>query len=63
MGLTGAGAADQLDVLGAIHEVTAMQLPHRGLVDLAGCEVEAGKVLVSGEAGGWSCFEKLESLS
>ena len=29
MGLAGAGAADQHDVVGAVHELAAMQLPHQ----------------------------------
>ena len=34
-----AGAADQHDIVGTIHEVAAMQLPDQGLVHLAGGEV------------------------
>jgi len=47
-----AGAADQHDVLCTVHELAAMQLPHSGLVDLTGREVEAGESLVSREACG-----------
>jgi hypothetical protein len=49
MGLAGAGSADQHDVLGGIEEAALVELAHRGLVDLAGGEVEAGEVLVGGE--------------
>ena len=52
MGFTGARAANQDDVLGAGHELTTVELPHHGFVDLAGSEVEAGQVLVSWEARG-----------
>ena len=51
MGFSSAGAADQDNVLRAVHELTAMKLPYSGLVDLTGREVEAGEVLVSWEAG------------
>jgi len=44
--------ADQHDILGAIHELAAMQGPDSGLVDLAGGEVEAREVLVGREARG-----------
>ncbi len=52
VGLAGAWAADQDDVVGALHELAAMQLANQGFVDLAGGEVEAGQVLVGREAGG-----------
>jgi len=41
MRFAGAGATDQHNVLGTIHELAAMQLPYRGLVDLTGRKVEA----------------------
>lgn len=49
--LAGSGAADQHDIIGAIHEVAEVQLPDQGLICLAGGKVEAGQVLVGGEAG------------
>ena len=52
MGFSSAGAADQDNVLCAVHELTAMKLPYSGLVDLTGREVETGEVLVSWEACG-----------
>ena len=52
MGLAGARPADQDDVVGAVHELAAVQLADQGLVDLAGGEVEAGQVLVGREARG-----------
>jgi hypothetical protein len=48
----GAGPTDQHDVVGAVHEVAAVELTHQSFVDLAGGKVEAGQVLVSREAGG-----------
>ena len=42
MALAGSGAADQHDIVGAIHEVAAVQLPDQRLIDLAGGKVEAG---------------------
>ena len=51
VGLAGAGPADQHDVVGVVQELAPVQLPDRGLVDLAGGEVEAGQVLVGREAG------------
>ncbi len=44
------GAADQDNVLCIFHELSAVQLPDSGLVDLAGFEVEACEVFVRGEA-------------
>ena len=41
MGLAGAWATDQHDILRTIHELAAMQGPDRCLVDLAGGKVEA----------------------
>ena len=49
--LRGAWSTDQDDVLGPVHELTAVQLTHRGFVDLAGGEVEARDVLVGRKAG------------
>jgi hypothetical protein len=49
---SGAGPTDQHDVVGAVHEVAAVELTHQSFVDLAGGKVEAGQVLVSREAGG-----------
>ena len=46
----GAWATDQDDILGPIHELTAMQGPDGGLVYLAGGEVEARKVFIGREA-------------
>ncbi len=46
MDLAGAWPADPDHVLGAIHELAAVQGPDGGLVDLAGCKVETGQVLV-----------------
>jgi hypothetical protein len=41
MGLARSRAADEDHVLRAVHELTAMQGPDCGLVDLAGGEVKA----------------------
>jgi hypothetical protein len=41
MCFSGSWATDQDHVLGAVHELTAVQGPDSGLVDLAGGEVEA----------------------
>jgi hypothetical protein len=46
MGFAGARAADEDDILGAVHELAAVQGPDGGLVDLAGSKVEAREVLV-----------------
>jgi hypothetical protein len=51
MALAGSGAADQHDIVGAIHEAAAVQLPDQRLIDLAGGKVEAGQVLVGREPG------------
>ncbi len=50
MGLAGAWAADQHDILGTVEELALVQLAECSLVDLAGHEVEAGEVLVGREA-------------
>ena len=52
MGFAGAGPADQNDVMRVIHELTAMQRPDSGFVDLAGGEVKAGEILVGREPRG-----------
>jgi hypothetical protein len=52
MGFPCARAADQNGVLCAVEELASMKLTHRRLVDLAGCEVEAGEILVGREACG-----------
>ena len=46
MGFAGARAASQDHVLGSIQELTAMQGPDGGLVDLAGGKVKPREVLV-----------------
>ena len=46
----GAGAPNQNDVFRILYELTAMELPDRGLVDVARREVKARKVLVGWEA-------------
>ena len=46
MGLAGSRATDQDHVLGAIHELAAVQGPDVGLINLAGSKVEAYEVLV-----------------
>ena len=51
MGLAGAGSANQHDVVGPIGELALMQLPDRGLVGLAGGEIEAGQVFVGWKSG------------
>jgi hypothetical protein len=51
VGLAGAGAADQHDIVGAIDELAAMELADQGLIDLAGCKVEPGQILVGREPG------------
>lgn len=51
MGLARAGPADQHDVVGSVDEVATVKLADEGLVDLAGGKIEAGEVLVGGEAG------------
>ncbi len=43
--------ADEHDILRSVHEFASVQLARRRLVDLAGCEVKAGGVLVGREAG------------
>ena len=50
VGLACSGAADEHDVVGLVHELTAMELPHEGLVDLAAGKVEAGQITIDGEA-------------
>ena len=50
VGLAGAWAADQHDVLGAIQKLAFVQLAQRGLIDLTGGKVKAREVLVSWEA-------------
>jgi len=45
MGLPCTRAADQNGVLRAVKEFASMTLTHRRLVNLAGCEVEAGEIL------------------
>jgi hypothetical protein len=58
MCLSGAGTADQHDVVGAVDELAAMELAHHGFVHLAGSEVEPGQVLVGGEPGGpFDCLQ------
>ena len=52
MRFASARATDKHDVLRPIHELASVQLAHRGFVDLAGGEVEAGDVLVGREASG-----------
>ena len=52
MGLAGARAADQHDILGAVEKLAFVQLPQRGLVDLTYRKIESGEVLASrGEEG------------
>ncbi len=46
MGFAGARVADEDDILGAVHELAAVQGPDGGLVDLAGSKVEACEVVV-----------------
>ena len=53
VGLSCAWASDQDHVLGAVHELAAVQGPYSGFVDLAGGEVEAGQVFIGREAGGF----------
>ena len=50
VGLAGAWAADQHDIIGVVDELAAVQLPDHRLIDLAGREVEAGQILVCWEA-------------
>src|SRR5690606_16571907 len=54
VGFTGAGSADQDDVVGIIEKVTAMQLTHERLVDLAAGEVKAVQIAIGWKA---SCLE------
>ena len=54
MSFASSWAADQHDVLRPLHKLAAMQGPKRGLVDLAGGEVEAREILVCREA--WPDF-------
>src|ERR1700719_4841567 len=46
MGLAGAGAADQDDIVRVLQELAAMKLTCERLVDLATGEVEAGQVSI-----------------
>ena len=50
--LVRAGPADEDDVVDLLEEVSAMQLSHQGLVDLAAGEVEAIEVAIGREASG-----------
>lgn len=45
------GTADQHHIVGTVDELAAMQLANHGFVDLAGCKVEAGQVLVGRKPG------------
>ena len=49
--LAGSRAADQHDIVGAIHKVAAVQLLDQGFIGLAGGKFEAGQVLVGWEPG------------
>src|SRR5690606_5167019 len=51
VGLPSPRTADEHDVVGIVHELTAMELPHEGFVDLAAGKVEAGQIAIDGEAG------------
>jgi hypothetical protein len=48
VGLAGAGTADQRDVMRAIDEVAAVKLADERLIGLAGCKVEPGQILLTG---------------
>jgi hypothetical protein len=48
-----AGAADQDDIVGVFQELAAAELTRERLVYLAAGEVEAGKVTIVREAGGF----------
>ncbi len=50
MRFAGAGAADEDNVVGVVEELTAMELTHKRLIDLAAGEVEAGYAPVGREA-------------
>src|SRR5271168_1561814 len=52
MRLTGAGAADQDDIVGVFQELAAMELTRERLVDLTAGEVEAGEIAIVRKAGG-----------
>ena len=41
VGLSGAWTSDEHDVVGILHELTAMELAHEGFIDLTAGEVEA----------------------
>src|ERR1700750_6339 len=53
MRLARAGAANQDDIVRVFQELATMELTCERLVDLATGEVEAGKVAIVGEAGGF----------
>ena len=50
MGLARSRTTDQDHVLSAVHELTAVQGPYRGLVDLAGGAIKTRKIFVGREA-------------
>ena len=51
MGLACARSANEHDIVGGFDEVTAVELPDQGFIDLAAGEVEAGQVAIGREAG------------
>lgn len=48
---TSAGTADQHDVVGSVGKIAPVQMPDRGLVNLARGEIEAGQSLIDREPG------------
>jgi hypothetical protein len=50
VGLSGAGTADQDDIVGHAHKLTAMELADQRFVDLAAGKVEAGQISIDREA-------------
>ena len=52
MAFASAGPSDQNDVFRILYELTAMELPDRGLIDVARREVKTREVLV-----GWGCVK------
>src|SRR5271156_306401 len=63
MRLTGAGAADQDDIVGVFQELAAMELACERLADLAAGEVEAGEVAIVRKAGRFELIGRRSHLS
>ncbi len=51
MGFARARPTYEHDIVGTIHELAAIKLPHQGLVDLTVGKIKARKILIGGESG------------